>query len=108
MEQKCNKQIDKSSKNPGNNGDMEIRVSYSMLGGCFSLFFFFFKILQGFPGGSVRKESACNTGDLSSIPKLGRSPLEGNSNPYQYSCLGDPTDRGAWWATVHGVAKSRT
>ena len=42
MEQKCNKQIDKSSKNPGNNGDMEIRVSYSMLGGCFSLFFFFF------------------------------------------------------------------
>ena len=46
-----------------------------------------------------------NAGDVSSIPELGRSPGEGNGNPRQYSCLGNPTDRGAWWATVHGVAK---
>ena len=54
------------------------------------------------------KASACNAGDLGSIPGLGRSPGEGNSNPLQYSCLENPMDRGAWWATVHGVAKSRT
>ena len=62
----------------------------------------------GFPGGSDSKESACNAGDLSSIPWLGRSPGEGNGNPLQYSCLENPMDRGAWGATVHGVAKSRT
>ena len=52
--------------------------------------------------------SACNAGDPGSIPGLGRSPGEGNGNPLQYSCLENPMDRGAWWATVHGVAKSRT
>ena len=52
--------------------------------------------------------SACNAGDLSSIPGLGRSPGEGNGNPLQYSCLENPMGRGAWWATVHGVAKSQT
>ena len=52
--------------------------------------------------------SACNAGDLGLIPGLGRSPGEGNGNPLQYSCLENPMDRGAWWATVHGVAKSRT
>ena len=52
--------------------------------------------------------SACNVGDLDSIPGLGRSPGEGNGNLLQYSCLDNPMDRGAWWATVHGVAKSRT
>ena len=46
--------------------------------------------------------------DLSSVPGLGRSPGEGNGNPLQYSCLGNPMDRGAWQATVHGVAKSWT
>ena len=51
--------------------------------------------------------SACNAGDLGSIPGLGRSPGEGNGNPFQYSCLESPMDRGDWWATVHGVAKSR-
>ena len=61
-----------------------------------------------FPGGSDGKESACNPGDLSSIPGLEKSPGEGNGNPLQYSCLENPTDGGAWWATVHGVAKSRT
>ena len=60
---------------------------------------------QGFPWCSVGKESACNAGDLSSIPGSGRSPGEGNGNPLQYSCLGNPKARGASWATVHGVAR---
>jgi len=59
----------------------------------------------GFPGGSVDKESACNTGDPSLIPGLGRSPGEGSGSPLQYSCLGNPMDRGIWWATVHGVVR---
>ena len=54
------------------------------------------------------KESACNAGDPGSIPGSGRSPGEGNDNPLPYSCLGNPMDRGAWWATVHGVTKSQT
>ena len=57
---------------------------------------------MGFPCGSAGKESACNAGDLGSIPGSGRSPGEGNSNPLQYSCLENPMDRGAWWAAVHG------
>ena len=63
--------------------------------------------LWGFPGGSEVKASAHNAGDLGSIPGSGRSAGEGNGNPLQYSCLENPTDRGAWWATVHGVEKSR-
>ena len=51
---------------------------------------------MGFPGGSEGKASACNAGDLSSIPGSGRSPGEGNGNPLQYSCLENPMDRGAW------------
>ena len=62
----------------------------------------------GFPGGSVVKNSSANAGDTGSIPGWGRSPEEGNGNPLQYSCLGNPMDRDAWWATVHGVAKSWT
>ena len=55
---------------------------------------------------SVGKESACNTGDLGSIPgSPGRSPGEGNGSPLQYSCLESPMNRGAWQATVHGVAR---
>ena len=54
------------------------------------------------------KVSAYNAGDLGSIPRSGRSPGEGNDNPLQYSCLENPMDQGAWWATVHGVAKNRT
>ena len=61
-----------------------------------------------FPGDSDSKASAYSTGDLGSIPGSGRSPGEGNGNPPQYSCLENPTDGGAWWDTVHGVAKSRT
>ena len=59
----------------------------------------------------VVKNLLANAGDLrvmGSIPGSGRSPAEGNSNPLQYSCLGKPMDRGAWWATVLGVAKSWT
>ena len=62
---------------------------------------------MNFPHSSVGKESACNAGDLSSIPGLGRSPGEGNGNPLQYSCLENPMDRGAWWATFHGVSRVR-
>ena len=65
-------------------------------------------LLLGFPGASDGKESACQAGDLGSIPGLGRSPGEGNGNPLQYSCLENSMDRGAWWATVHEVAKSQT
>ena len=60
---------------------------------------------MGFSGGSDGKESTCLVGDLGSIPGLGRSPEGGHSNPLQYSCLENPLDRGAWWATVHGVHK---
>ena len=65
-------------------------------------------LLRGFPGGPDGKVSAWDAGDSSLIPGLGRSPGEGNGNPLQYSCLENSTDGGAWWATVHGVAKSRT
>ena len=87
--------------------------------------------LKGFPCGSASKESACNAGDLGSIPGLGRSHGEGkdyqhqysglensmdcivhggegDGTPLQYSCLENPMDGGAWWAAVHGVAKSQT
>ena len=63
--------------------------------------------LRGFPCSSVDKESACSAGDLGLIPGLGRSPGEGNGNPLQYPCLENLLDRGAWWAAVNGVAKSR-
>ena len=59
-------------------------------------------------GASEVKASACSVGDLGSIPGLGRSSGEGNGNPLQYSCLENPMDGGAWWATVHRVAKSQT
>ena len=64
--------------------------------------------MQVFPGGSEVKESACNAGDLGLIPGSGRSPGEGNGNTLQYSCLENPMDGGAWWSTVHGVAKSQS
>ena len=62
----------------------------------------------GFPEFRIKdsKESACNSGDQTSIPGLGRSTGEGNGNSFQYSCLENSMDRGAWWATVHGVSKS--
>ena len=63
---------------------------------------------MGFPGGSDGEESAYSGGDSGSISGSGRSPGEGNGYPLQYSCLENSIDRGAWWATVHGVAKSQT
>ena len=60
------------------------------------------------PGGSVVKNPPASAGDVGSIPGLERSPGEGNGNPLQYSCLGNPMDRGAWWAIVPGVAESDT
>ena len=71
-------------------------------------------LIWGFPGCSVVKnppamqEAACSAGDTGSIPGSGRSPREGNSNPFQYSCLGNPMDRGAWRASVHSVTESAT
>ena len=63
---------------------------------------------KGFPSGSDSKENTCNARDSGLIPGWGRSPVRGHGNPLQYSCLENPMDRGAWWATVHGVAKSQT
>ena len=63
---------------------------------------------KGLPCSSNGEESACNTGDPGSIPGSGRSSREGNGSPLQYSCLENPMDRGAWQATVCGIAKSQT
>ena len=63
--------------------------------------------MVGFPGGSDSKESACNAGDPGSSLGSERSSGEGNGNPFQYSCLKIPTDRGAWQVTVHGVTKNQ-
>ena len=63
--------------------------------------------ISGFPGGSAVKNPPANAGDTGSIPGLGRSPGEGNDYPLQYSCLGNPMDRGAWQAAAHGVARVR-
>ena len=66
---------------------------------------------MGFPGGASGKNLPANAGDIrdvSSIPGSGRSPGTGNGNPLQYSCMENPMDRGAWWATVHGVSKNWT
>jgi len=60
--------------------------------------------IPGFPCALVVQNPPANAGDVGSIPGLGRSPEEGNGNPLQYSCLGNPMDRGAWWARVYGVA----
>ena len=82
--------------------------------GCFYYASFGMKVLalrstrefkRGFPHSSVGVESACNAGDLGLIPGSRRYPGKGNGNPLQYSCLKNPMDRGAWQATVHGVAR---
>ena len=59
-------------------------------------------------GGSVVKNPPASAGDMGSIPGSGRSPGTGHGNPLQYSCLGNPMDRGAWWAAAHGVTKNQT
>ena len=65
-------------------------------------------VFLGFPRGSDDKESACHVGDLGLIPGLGRFPGGGHGNPFQYSCLENPIDRGAQQAIVHGMAMSQT
>ena len=62
-------------------------------------------MMWGFSGGSVVKNLPAKAGDTGSVPGSGRAPGERSSNLLQYSCLGNPMDRGAWWATVHGVTK---
>ena len=64
--------------------------------------------MKGLPWWLNGKETTCNAGNVGTIPGSGRSPGEGNSNPLQYSWLENPMDRGAWWATVHGVTESQT
>ena len=73
-----------------------------------SLQFIWNLVVLWFPGGSVVKNPPAIAGDAGLIPVLGKSPGGGNDKPLQYSCLGNPLDRGAWWVTVHGVAKSQT
>ena len=65
-------------------------------------------VYEGSLVSQIWKESACDGEDLSSIPGLGRSSGDGNGNPLQYSCLENVMDKGAWWSTAHGVAKSWT
>ena len=65
-------------------------------------------MIWGFPGSSDDKEYACKAENPGSIPGLGKFLGEGNGNPLQYSCLENPMDREAWWATVHGIGKSQT
>ena len=79
---------------------LELSLTYTWLSG--------YPYIAAAAGGSEVKVSACNAGDLGSIPGSGRSPGKGNGNPLQYPCLENPMDRGAWWATVHRVTKSRT
>ena len=68
----------------------------------------FLSVLRGgLPWWLSGKESVCNAGDLGLIPGLGRAPGEGRGSPLQYSCLGNPVDRGAWWAAVHAIARVR-
>ena len=82
---------------------MLVKREYVQFSTCLFVFFFLQSVSashQGFPGGSDGKASACKAGDSGLIPGSGRSPGEGNGNPFQYSCLGNPMDRGAWWSDV--------
>ena len=86
-------------------------LCYTVTSTCRSLGRYFFKSFAyflDFPCGSDGKESVWSSGDLGSIPGLGRSPGEVNGNPLQYSSLENSIHRGAWWAVVHGVTKSQT
>ena len=70
--------------------------------------FSFLPLVQGFPSGLDGKESVCNAGDPSLIPGLGKSPGEGNGYSFQFSCMENPKDRGAYCVTVHRITKSQT
>jgi len=75
--------------------------------GCYGQGNFWFVLHLGFPGDSVVKNLPASAGDVGLILGSGRSPGKGNGNPFQYSCLGNPMDRGTWQITVHGFAKSQ-
>ena len=85
---------------------LELVMNWDILNGLCLVGFSFF--LRDSLVAQMVKASACNAGDLGLIPGSGRSPGEGNGNPFQYSCLENSMVGGAWWATVHGVAKSQT
>ena len=74
----------------------------------FRLFFLYLTSKSDFPRGSVVKNLPANAGDIGLRPGSGRSPGVGRGNPLQHCCLENPKDRGAWWATIHGVTKSQT
>ena len=106
---------------------IQIQKPYNVLGGFVCLFVFcffvcfsqrrlkylqqylkaYYETIQG-PRWLSNRESACNAGDTGSIPEWGKSPGGEHGNSLQYSCLGNYMDRGAWWATVHGISKSQT
>ena len=73
-----------------------------------SSFYHIFTFFRASLVAQIIENPTCNAGGLGLIPGSGKSPREGNGNPLQYSCLGNPTDREAWWATVYGVSKSQT
>ena len=75
---------------------------------CIYIYIYLDEVVVASLGGSDGKESPCKVGDLGLIPGLGQSPGEGNGYTLQYSCLENPMDKGAWWATVHRVTKSQT
>ena len=83
-----------------------VRFLWKTPGSCL-LILIHYHAIGGLPGGPVVKNPPANAGDTGSIPGSGRCPAEGNGNSFQCSCLGNPMDRGAWWATVHGVIRVR-
>ena len=88
---------------------MQSKGKYACISSKHPISFFYSTDGQGcFPGGSVVESLPASAGDASSVPGSGRSSARGNGNPLQYSYLGNPVDRGAWWATVPGVTKSWT
>ena len=74
----------------------------------YPIYVYIVQVYVGFPGGTMVKNPPAHARESSSGPGLGRSPGEGNGNPLQYSCLGNPMDRGPWWPTVHGVTELDT
>ena len=92
-------------------GSCKEHAHYDILSHSFNLYLMSITYQKDLPGSSVVKNLPANAGvtrDTGLIPALGKYPRRGNGNPLWYSCLGNPMDRGAWWATVHGVSKSQT
>ena len=92
----------------GNGGEYFFEEMTDSIRSVYSVKFYRIFTARGFPSSSDDKTFACSARDRGSIPGSGRSPGEGKGNPLQYSGLENPMDRGAWWATVHGVGESQT